>query len=95
MTIEKSPRRSFLEEAQYIGKSSPSHYTKKYDSVDPKTQGFNYKTNNVKQKEDRGAFLVANLASKGVSPNSYQPMDAFRSTQTTSVKWNMRGKKKT
>lgn len=85
--IEKSPRRSFLEEAQFVGKSSPSHYTKKYDVVDPKIHGFSYKTNNVKQKEERGAFLVPQLASKNLSPTSYQPMDAFRNTQTTSFKF--------
>jgi hypothetical protein len=69
-----------LEEAQYRGSQSPSHYQKKYEYVDAKVHGFNYKTNNIKQKVDRSSSIMTVTASANISPAHYKPMDSFRKT---------------
>ena len=90
---QKGARRSFLDEAEYRGSSSPSHYNKSFTYVDAKIKTPAYKQK-IKPDYDVATFLKNNVATKNVSPTIYNTLDSFNKTQSTSFKFKMLGRDK-
>lgn len=74
----KAQRRSFLDEAQYMGTSSPSHYTMDYSQTDAKLKVPVY-SKKIKSDYDVACFMKKpDNATKKISPTTYNAADSFR-----------------
>jgi hypothetical protein len=75
----KAARASYLGDAMYKGSVSPSYRISDHKLVEPRVRVHAY-TKRINTTSSGPAFLVSTVASKLISPVSYNALDAFNKT---------------